>query len=123
MVIFKKEYTKTVFVRHSAISIPQADPFGRQTFWEKPGSGIPIKLDKWRTELKLALPAKESITLDTLLGPQPKRAEVPLAKSERERRAKNAQLKMKWENRCQEQMKIGIICGDKTENENDQKTV
>ena len=35
------------------------------------------------------------------------------AQSERERNARNAQLKMKWQNKCQRLIEIGIMCGDK----------
>ena len=74
---------------------------------------------------KLALLAKENIALDILLEPKPKSVQLPLepiyentitgspAQSERERLARNTQLKTNWENRCQKQMEIGIMCGDK----------
>ena len=76
-------------------------------------------------QAKLALRAKENIALDTLLEPKPETVQLPLepiyestltgssAQSERERLARNAQLKKNWENRCQKQMEIGIMCGDK----------
>ena len=76
-------------------------------------------------QAKLNLLAKENITLDTLLEPKPETAQLPLepiyedtitgssAQSERERLARNAQSKMNWENRCQRQLEIGVMCGDK----------
>ena len=84
---------------------------------------------------KLALLAKENITLDLLLEPKPKNVQLPLkpicentitgssAQSERERLARNVQLKMNWENRCQKQMELGIMCGDKPWTQADRKTV
>ena len=86
-------------------------------------------------QAKLALLAKESIALDTLLEPKPATVQLPLepiykntitgstAQSERKRLARNAQLKMNWENRCQKQMEIGIMCGDKPWSEADRKIV
>ena len=46
-----------------------------------------------------------------------------LSQSERERLARNPQLKMNWQNRCQKQMEIGIMCGDKPWTQADRKTV
>ena len=83
----------------------------------------------------LALLANENMARDTLLEPKPETVQLPLepiyentitglsAQSERERLARNAQLKMNWENRCQKQMKIGIMCGNKPWAQADQKTV
>ena len=95
-------------------------PLGIEPFWEKPSAPL-----KWQMQAKLALLAKENIALDILLEPKPETVQLPLepiyknaitgssAQSERERLAINAQLKMTWENRCQKQMDIGIMCGDK----------
>ena len=86
-------------------------------------------------QAKLALLAKENIALDTLLEPKPETVQLPLepiyesiitgssAQSERETLASNAQLKMNWENRCQKQIEIGIMCGDKPWAHADRKTV
>ena len=86
-------------------------------------------------QAKLALRAKENIALDTLLTLKSENVELPLetifentitsssAQSERERLARNAQLKMNWENRCQKQLEIGVMCGDKPWLKADQKTV
>ena len=86
-------------------------------------------------QAKLALLAKESFTIDTLLEPKPETVQLPLepiyedtitgssAQSERERLARNAQSKMNWENRCQRQLEIGIMCGDKPWAQADRKTV
>ena len=73
--------------------------------------------------------------IDTLLEPKPETVQLPLepiyevtitgssAQSERERLARNAQSKMNWENRCQRQLEIGIMCGDKPWAQADRKTV
>ena len=86
-------------------------------------------------QAKLALLAKENVTLDTLLEPKPETVQLPLepiyedtitgssAQSERERLARNAQSKMNWENWCQRQLEIGVMCGDKPWAQADRKTV
>ena len=96
-----------------------------EPFWGKPSADPPLKWEKWQMQAKLALLAKENIALDILLEPKPETVQLPLepiyentirgssAQSERDRLATNAQLKMNWENRCQKQMEIGIMCGDK----------
>ena len=111
------------------------NPLGIEPFWEKPSADPPLKWEKWRLQAKLALFAKENITLDILLEPKPENVQLPLepvyentrtgssAQSERESLARNAQLKMNWENRCQKQMEIGIMCGDKPWIQADRKTV
>ena len=77
---------------------------------EKPNADPPLKWEKWRMQAKLALLAKENITLDILLEPKLENVQLPLepiyenritgssAQSERERSARNAQLKIDWEN-------------------------
>ena len=110
-------------------------PLGIEPFWEKPSADPPLKWEKWQMQAKLALPAKENIALDTLLEPKIETVQLPpepiyentitgsSAQSEKERLAMNAQLKMNWENRCQKQMEIGIMCGDKPWAQADRKTV
>ena len=100
-------------------------PLGIEPFWEKPSTDPPLKWEKWWMQAELALLAKENITLDILLEPNSENVQLPSepiyentltgssAQSERERLARNAQLKMKWENRCQKQMEIGNMCEDK----------
>ena len=70
-----------------------------------------------------------------MLETRPERVQLPLepicentitgssAQSERERLAREAQLKMNRENRCQKQMEIGTMCGDKPWTQADRKTV
>ena len=110
-------------------------PLGIEPFWDKPSADPPLKWEKWQMQAKLAFLAKENITLDTLLEPKPETVQLPLepiyedtitgssAQSERERLARNAQSKMNWENRCQRQLEIGIMCGDKPWAQADRKTV
>ena len=86
-------------------------------------------------QAKMALLARENIALDILLESKPKNVQLPLepiyestitgssVQSERERLARNAQLKMNWENRCQKQMEIGIMYGDKPWAQADRLTV
>ena len=81
-------------------------PLGIEPFWDKPSVDPPLKWEKWQTQAKLALLAKENITIDTLLEPKPETVQRPLepiyevtitgssAQSERERLARNAQSKM-----------------------------
>ena len=47
-------------------------------FWEKPSSKPRLQRDKWQIQAKLALLAKEKITLDILLGPQPEQVKLSL---------------------------------------------
>ena len=110
-------------------------PLGIEPFWDKPSVDPPLKWEKWQMQAKLALLAKENITIDTLLEPKPETVQLPLepiyevtitgssAQSERERLARNAQSKMNWENRCQRQLEIGKMCGDKPWAQADRKTV
>ena len=110
-------------------------PLGIEPFWEKPSADPPLKREKKQMQVKLALLAKENILLYTLLEPKPENVQHPLepiyesrkagssAQSERERLARNALLKMNWENRCHKQMEIGIMCGDKPWTQADRKTV
>ena len=81
-------------------------PLGIEPFWEKPSADPPLRWEKWQMQAKLALLAKENITSDILLEPKPENVQLPLeliyestktgssAQSERERLARNAQLKM-----------------------------
>ena len=84
---------------------------------------------------KLALLAKENITLVTLLVPKLEMVDLPVepiyeeiivgssAQSERERNARNAQKKTNWQNKCQRLIEIDIMCGDKPWPLADPKTV
>ena len=73
--------------------------------------------------LKLAIMAKEGISIDTLLDDPPDKVTLPpvpiyeadvensTAQSERDRRTRNEQLKNSWLNRCQKIELVGILCG------------
>ena len=110
-------------------------PLGIEPFWEKSSADPTLKWEKWQMQAQLVLLAKENIALDTLQEPKPKTVQLPFepvyentitgssAQSEREKLARNAQLKMNWENCCQKQMEIGIMCGDKPWAQADPKTV
>ena len=75
--------------------------------------------------LKLAILAKEGISIDTLhedppdkvtFSPEPiyeNNVENSTAQSERDRKTQNEQLKNAWLNRCQKIELAGILCGDK----------
>ena len=116
-------------------STQERTPLGIEPFWEKSSADPPMKWEKWQMQAKLAFLPKENIALDTLLEPKPERVQLPLepiyentktessAQSERERLARNAQLKMNWENRCQKQREIVIMWGDKPWQQAEQKIV
>ena len=49
---------------------PRKTPFSIEPFWERPTSDPPIRWEKWGIQVKLAILARENITLDTLLQPK-----------------------------------------------------
>ena len=46
-------------------------PLSIEPLWERPTSDPPIRWEKWRIQVKLAILARENITIDTLLQPKP----------------------------------------------------
>ena len=84
---------------------------------------------------KIGSSCEGNIALEILLEPKPENVQLPSepiyentitgssAQSEREKLARNGQLKMNRQNRCQRQMEIGIMCGDKPWTQADRKTV
>ena len=110
-------------------------PLSIEPFWERPTSDPPIRWEKWRIQLKLAILARENITIDTLLQPKPSTVRLPVEpkyelpiddtteEAERERRVRNNQLKLQWELKCQKITKAGILCGERPWNLCDQKCV
>ena len=52
-------------------------PLSIEPFWERATSDHPIRWEKWRIQVKLAIVARENITLDTLLQPKPTRVRLP----------------------------------------------
>ena len=81
-------------------------PLSIEPFWEQPTSDPPIRWEKWRIQVKLAILARENITIDTLLQPKPSTVRLPAEpkyempiedtteEAERERRIRNNQLKL-----------------------------
>ena len=99
--------------------------FGIEHFWEKPTLEPHLRWDRWRKMLKLAIMAKDGISIDTLREDPPNKVTLPLeliyqdnvenstSQSERDRKTRNEQLKNSWLNRCQKIELVGILCGDK----------
>ena len=87
-------------------------PLSIEPFWERPTSDPPIRWEKWRIQVKLAILARENITIDTLLQPKPTEVrlqaepkyevsiEDATEETERDRRIRNNQLKLQWELKC-----------------------
>ena len=98
---------------------------GIQPFWEKPTLEPPLRWDRWQIMLKLAIMAKEGISINILLEGPPDKVILPpelkyednvensASQSERDRRIRNVQLKNSWLNRCQKIELVGILCGEK----------
>ena len=94
-----REYPKT------ALSI--------EPFLERATSDPPIRWEKWRIQVNLAILARENITLDTLLLPKPTLVQLLVEpkyemaiedateETERDRQIRNNQLKLQWELKCQ----------------------
>ena len=98
--------------------------FGIETFWEKPTLEPPLRWERWQIMLKLAIMAKEGISIDILLEDPPDKILAPepiyvdnvensTSQSERDRKIRNEQLKNSWLNRCQKIELVGILCGEK----------
>ena len=98
---------------------------GIEPFWEKPTLEPPLRWDHWQIMLKLAILAKEGISIDTLRDNLPDKVTLPpepiyednvensTSQSERDRKTRNEQLRKAWLNRCQKMELAGIMCGDK----------
>ena len=98
---------------------------GIEPFWEKSTLEPPLQWDRWQIMLKLAIMAKEVISIDILLEDPPDKVTLPpepiyeddiensTAQSERDRRIRNEKLKNTWLNRCQKIELVGILCGEK----------
>ena len=106
-----------------------------EPFWERPTSDPPIRWEKWRIQVKLAILARENINIDTLLQPKPTTVRLPVEpkyempiedtteEAERERQIRNNQLKLQWELKCQKITEADILCGEHPWNLCDQKCV
>ena len=110
-------------------------PLHMELFWEKPTATPSLTWIKWTQQWKLALLAKEGIQLDTLLNDPPATVTYPpeptyeapvenhTQATERDRKVRNQQLKVNWQNRCAKIEEIGILCGDKPWGICEQKTI
>ena len=106
-------------------------PLSIEPFWEWP----PIRWEKWRIQLKLAILARENKTLDPLLQPKPTQVRLPVepkykmaiedatGRTERDRQFRNSQLKLQWELKCQKITEAGVFCGKTPWSLCDQKCV
>ena len=100
-------------------------PLSIEPFWERLPSDPPIRWEKWRIQVKLAILARENITLDTLLQPKPTTVRLPAEpkyktaieystlETERDRQIRNSQLKLNWELKCQKLTEAGVLCGER----------
>ena len=106
-----------------------------EAFWEKPTATPPLTWDKWTQQWKLAPLANKGIQLDNLLNdpsaavtypPEPiyeEPVENHTQATERDRKVRNQQLKVNWQNRCKKIEEIGILCGDKSWGICEQKSI
>ena len=109
----------------SALKDSGKSPLGIQPFWEKATLEPPLRWEYWRTQLKLAILAREGIVVDLLLADPPEHAillpepayedavKTTTAQPERDRRTRNEQAKTAWKSHCQHIAVVGILCGDK----------
>ena len=100
-------------------------PLHIEAFWEKPTATPSLTWDKSTQQWKLALLAKEGVQLDNLLNDPPSTVTYPpeptyedpvenhTQATERDRKVRNQQLKVTWQNCCKNVDEIGILCGDK----------
>ena len=98
---------------------------GIEPFWDKPTLEPPLRWDRWQIMLKLAIMAKEGISIDILLEDPPDKVILPpepiyednvensTSQNKRDRSIRNQQLKNSWLNRCQKIELVGILCGEK----------
>ena len=117
---------KTISVRHDVVSspIPQG-PLSIEPFWERATSDPPIRWEKWRIQVKLAIVARENITLDTLLQPKPTHVrllvepknemaiEDATEQTDRDGQIRNSQLKLQWELNCQKITEADVLCSER----------
>ena len=110
-------------------------PLSIEPFWERPTSDPPIRWEKWHIQVKLAILARENITIDTLLKPQPTMVRLPAetkyemaiedATEERERDwpIRSSQLKLQWDLKCQKITEAGVLFGERPWHLCDEKCV
>ena len=95
----------------------------------------PIKWEKWWIQVKLAILARENITLDTLLQAKPTLVRLPAEpkyempiedathETERDRQIRNSHLKLQWDFKCRKITEAGVLCGERPWHLCDQKCV
>ena len=93
--------------------------------WKRARSDPRIRWEKWRYQVKVAILARENITLDTLPQPKPTHVRLPAEpeykmanedsneQTERDRQTRNNQLKLQWKLKCQKIIEAGILCGER----------
>ena len=106
-------------------AIKERTLLGTEPFCERPTLEPPLRWERWRIILKLAILAKEvkeailaseKPSDKVTLPPEPNHVEDldnSTAQSERDRRIRNEQLKNAWLNKCQKIETAGILCGDR----------
>ena len=110
-------------------------PLSIEPFWERPTSDPPIKWEKWRIHVNLAILVRENITLDTLLQPKLTMVRLPAEpkyemptedathETERDRQIRNNQLKLQWDLKCHKITEAGVLCDERPWHLCDQKYV
>ena len=110
-------------------------PLSNEPFWERATSEPPMRWGKLRILVKLAIPKRENISLDTPLQPKPSRVQIPAEpkyettvevateQTERDRQIRNSQLNLQWELKCQKITEAGVLCGERPWSLCDQKCV
>ena len=73
----QKKVRDSVCVQSCATSLSYKDSFGHRNFLGKPSSDPPLKWEKWRAQLRVALLAKKNVTLEALLGLKLKQVPPP----------------------------------------------
>ena len=109
----------------SALKDSGKSPLGIQPFLEKATLEPTLRWQYWRTQLKLAVLAREGIVVDLFLTEPPEHVvlppeptyedwvENPRAQSERDRRTRNELAKTAWKNHCLRIYAVGVQRGDK----------
>ena len=110
-------------------------PLSIEPFLVRPTSDPPKRWEKWRIQVKLAILARENITLDTLLQPKPTMVRLPsepkykmaiedaTEETERDRQIRKSQLKLQWDLKCQKITEASVVCGGRPWHLCDQKCV
>ena len=96
---------------------------GIEPFWEKPTLEPQLRWERWQIMLKLAILAKEVISINTLREAPPDKVTFPAepiyeenvenctTESETDSKTRNEQLKNAWLIRCQKIELAGTLCG------------